>query len=114
MPENNQQSFAQIRNNTNPRWWRDAGLRLNVFHCVILYFCVFYLGLIYTIRQILHLELISDCRYDASLLNGLQAMPQWEKFFHSPSSGYLGLISASLFLRQCFIFLCVQVTKRLI
>lgn len=45
-----------IEQNTNSRWWKDPCLRLNVFHCTGLYWCVFYLG------------------YDASLLNGLQAM----------------------------------------
>ncbi|OQU94098.1 hypothetical protein CLAIMM_00510 isoform 2 [Cladophialophora immunda] len=70
----------QTFNNTNPSWWRDPGLRVNVVHCIGLYFCVFYLG------------------YDASLLNGLQAMPQWKKYFNDPSSSFLGLISASLFL----------------
>ncbi|KAL1853092.1 hypothetical protein VTK73DRAFT_9108 [Phialemonium thermophilum] len=73
-------TFGQFRNNTNPRWWKDPGLRINVLHCVGLYFCVFYLG------------------YDASLLNGLQAMPQWQDYFNHPSSNRLGLISASLFL----------------
>ena len=38
--------------------------------------------------------------YDASLLNGLQAMPQWQKYFNNPDSSRLGLISASLFLRK--------------
>ena len=42
--------------------------------------CVFYLG------------------YDASLLNGLQAMDQWNTYFNDPSGSTLGLISASLFL----------------
>ena len=63
--------------NTNSWWFKDPRLRQNVLHCVGLYFCVFYPG------------------YDASLLNGLQAMPQWKKYFHSPNSSYLGLISAT-------------------
>lgn len=75
-----QQSFATLQNNTDPTWWRDAGLRKNVFHCVGLYFAVFYLG------------------YDASLMNGLQAIPQWQEYFDHPSGSVLGLISASLFL----------------
>ncbi|VUC29053.1 unnamed protein product [Clonostachys rosea] len=79
--ENEEPAYRQYRNNTDPKWWRDPGLRTNVFHCAGLYFCVFYLG------------------YDASLLNGLQAMPQWQKYFNHPNSSYLGLISASLFLR---------------
>ncbi|KAK5957724.1 hypothetical protein OHC33_000913 [Knufia fluminis] len=74
------QSFQHFKNNTNPKWWMDKCLRTNVLHCVGLYFCVFYLG------------------YDASLLNGLQAMPQWKAYFNSPSSSFLGLIYASLFL----------------
>ena len=36
--------------------------------------------------------------YDASLLNGLQAMGQWNDYFDSPSGNVLGLISSSLFL----------------
>lgn len=72
--------FSHLRNNTSPTWWRDPGLRKNVFHCVGLYFCVFYLG------------------YDASLMNGLQAIPEWEEYFNNPSGSVLGFISASLFL----------------
>lgn len=73
-------SFSHFKNNTDPKWWRDPCLRTNVLHCVGLYFCVFYLG------------------YDASLLNGLQAMDQWSEYFDNPSGNFLGLISASLFL----------------
>ncbi|PSK37359.1 High-affinity glucose transporter [Elsinoe australis] len=73
-------SWKDYKNNTDPSWWRDPGLRRNVYQCVGLYFCVFYLG------------------YDASLLNGLQPMPQWKAYFDNPNSSYLGLISASLFL----------------
>ncbi|KAK5168857.1 uncharacterized protein LTR77_006166 [Saxophila tyrrhenica] len=80
MAEKKEMSFAHIPNNTNSRWWKDPCLRINVFHCIGLYFCVFYLG------------------YDASLLNGLQAMDQWNDYFNSPSGNTLGLISASLFL----------------
>lgn len=72
--------FTTLSNNTNSTWWKDAGLRKNVFHCVGLYFCVFYLG------------------YDASLMNGLQAIPEWQSYFNNPSGNVLGLISASLFL----------------
>lgn len=52
--------------NTNKLWIKDPALRINVLHCIGLYFCVFYLG------------------YDASLLNGLQAMPQWQSYFNHP------------------------------
>jgi MFS family permease len=76
----NEMSFSHIPNNTNFRWWKDPCLRINVLHCTGLYFCVFYLG------------------YDASLLNGLQAMDQWNDYFNDPGGNTLGLISASLFL----------------
>lgn len=72
--------FAHLNNNTNSTWYRDPCLRRNVFHCVGLYFCVFYLG------------------YDASLMNGLQSIPEWQSYFNNPSGSILGLISASLFL----------------
>jgi len=73
-------NFSRLQNNTLPVWYKDPGLRKNVFHCVGLYFCVFYLG------------------YDASLMNGLQAIPEWEEYFNNPSGSILGFISASLFL----------------
>jgi len=75
-----QMAFTRLQNNTHATWYKDAGLRKNVFHCVGLYMAVFYLG------------------YDASLMNGLQAIPEWEKYFDNPSGSVLGLISASLFL----------------
>jgi len=40
----NEPAYTRYRNNTNPQWWKDAGLRVNVLHCAGLYFCVFYLG----------------------------------------------------------------------
>lgn len=73
-------NFSHLQNNTNPQWWKDRCLRINVLHCVGMYFCVFYLG------------------YDASLMNGLQAIPEWKTYFNNPSGSVLGLISASLFL----------------
>ncbi|KAF5976536.1 hexose transporter [Fusarium coicis] len=72
--------YAHLKNNTHPTWYKDSGLRKNVWHCVGFYFAVFYLG------------------FDASLMNGLQAIPQWEEYFNHPSGNTLGLISASLFL----------------
>ncbi|KAK5728536.1 hypothetical protein LTR15_001672 [Elasticomyces elasticus] len=79
-----QMSFGHLQNNTDPKWWRDPGLRINVLQCIGLYFCVFYLG------------------YDAALLNGLQAMDQWNDYFDTPKGNLLGLISASLFLPAIF------------
>jgi MFS family permease len=34
---------------------------------------------------------------DQNLLNGLQAIPQWQEYFHKPSSARLGLATASVF-----------------
>lgn len=73
-------NFSHLRNNTDPTWYKDQCLRKNVFHCVGLYFCVFYLG------------------YDASLMNGLQTIPEWGEYFNNPDGSILGFISASLFL----------------
>ncbi|KAI9637786.1 general substrate transporter [Dioszegia hungarica] len=73
-------SFANIPNNTNPKWWLDAGLRRNVLHCAGICLCPFYLG------------------YDQSLLAGLQAIPAWQTYFDKPTGTYLGIIAASIFL----------------
>ncbi|KAL1636199.1 hypothetical protein SLS58_009893 [Diplodia intermedia] len=32
--------------------------------------------------------------YDGSLMNGLQALPQWNAFMHTPTGGWLGFINA--------------------
>lgn len=79
-----QMHFMSLKNNTHPTWYKDAGLRMNVWHCVGFYFAVFYLG------------------FDASLMNGLQAIPEWQEYFDNPSGNILGLISASLFLPAIF------------
>ncbi|KAH8879272.1 hexose transporter protein [Thozetella sp. PMI_491] len=73
-------TFEDIPNNTAQFWWKDPSLRLNVFYCLGSLLCPFYLG------------------YDQSLLNGLQALPQWAEYFNSPSGSWLGLISACIFL----------------
>jgi hypothetical protein len=38
------QHYAHLKNNTHGTWYKDAGLRKNVWHCVGFYFAVFYLG----------------------------------------------------------------------
>uniref|UniRef100_A0A0W0G5Z6 Major facilitator superfamily (MFS) profile domain-containing protein n=1 Tax=Moniliophthora roreri TaxID=221103 RepID=A0A0W0G5Z6_MONRR len=68
----------QWKNNTHPKWWKDPGLRKNVGWVVTLYLSVFALG------------------YDTSLINGLQALPQWNEYFNHPTGSRLGLIVASL------------------
>lgn len=35
--------------------------------------------------------------YDGSLLNGLQAMSTWQRYFDSPTGNILGLVSASAY-----------------
>jgi MFS family permease len=32
--------------------------------------------------------------YDGSMMNGLQALPQWQAFMHSPTGAWLGFINA--------------------
>ncbi|OXH72689.1 sugar transporter, partial [Cryptococcus neoformans] len=49
-------SFSDIPNNTSRYWYKDRGLKANVTHCLGLCCVIYYLG------------------YDASLLNGLQAI----------------------------------------
>ncbi|KAL0573631.1 hypothetical protein V5O48_008327 [Marasmius crinis-equi] len=67
------------KNNTNPCWWKDPGLRQNVAWVGLLYLGVFVTG------------------YDASLIAGLMAMPQWNIYFGNPSPFQLGNITASLY-----------------
>jgi len=49
---------------------------MNVMHCVGLCFCPYYLG------------------FDTSLLTGLQALPQWNAYFGTPTGTWLGVITA--------------------
>ncbi|RSH90472.1 hypothetical protein EHS25_001077 [Saitozyma podzolica] len=77
-------TYADVPNNTASSWWRDTALRTNVFHCLGCCLCVFYLG------------------YDQSLLTGLQALPRWNSYFHSPTGNILGLYAASIFLPSIF------------
>ncbi|ORY90756.1 general substrate transporter, partial [Leucosporidium creatinivorum] len=68
--------YAAWENNTNPVWYKDPGLRKNTLFIVFLYLGTFVTG------------------YDASYLNGLQAMPQWLEYFGNPTGSKLGLINA--------------------
>ncbi|KAE9391774.1 general substrate transporter [Gymnopus androsaceus JB14] len=70
------------QNNTHRQWWRDPGLRRNVFSVMLLYFSNFAIG------------------YDGAMMNGLQALPTWNKTFNNPSGSRLGLIVASIFFGQ--------------
>ncbi|RSH88913.1 hypothetical protein EHS25_002575 [Saitozyma podzolica] len=73
-------TYAAIPNNTAKQWWKDPCLRKNVFYSMGCMICPFYLG------------------YDQSLLTGLQAIPQWNTYFHSPTGNWLGLIAATIFI----------------
>ncbi|KAE9570491.1 Lactose permease [Colletotrichum fructicola] len=73
-------NYKSVRNNANSKWWLDAGLRKNVFHCVGLCGTLFFNG------------------YDGSLFNGLQTIDAWQNFFGHPKGNLLGLMnSAALF-----------------
>ncbi|BEJ12731.1 hypothetical protein CspHIS471_0211910 [Cutaneotrichosporon sp. HIS471] len=71
--------ILDVPNNTNPKWYKDKGIRKNVYHCMGLCLCVFYLG------------------YDQSLLACLQSIPQWDEYFDNPTGITLGLISSALY-----------------
>ncbi|KAM0748630.1 hexose transporter protein [Meredithblackwellia eburnea MCA 4105] len=73
-------SFQAIPNNTAAQWWNDAGIRTSIIFCFGCMLCPFYLG------------------YDQSLLTGLQAIPQWNSYFHSPAGNELGLIASAIFI----------------
>ncbi|OHF04034.1 hypothetical protein CORC01_00896 [Colletotrichum orchidophilum] len=73
-------NYKLVRNNANSKWWLDAGLRKNVFHCIGLCGTLFFNG------------------YDGSLFNGLQTIDAWQNFFGHPKGNLLGLMnSAALF-----------------
>jgi len=72
--------FSCLPNNTNPKWWRDPGMRTGMLHIFVLYSAVYSLG------------------YDGSLLNGLQGLPAWRSYFGRPAGVQLGLIAASYYL----------------
>lgn len=71
--------LLSLPNNTHRHWWRDKSLRQNVLHCAGCCLCVFYLG------------------YDQALLAALQAIPEWNAYFDTPTGTTLGLIASSLY-----------------
>ncbi|KAG7133769.1 Lactose permease like protein [Verticillium longisporum] len=74
--------WHELPNNTNPIWYKDAGLRRNV---------AFGLGLCLVIAT-----------NGSSLLNGFQAIPSWQKYFKRPTGALLGIYAASFFLPSIF------------
>ncbi|KAL3446325.1 general substrate transporter [Aspergillus insuetus] len=73
-------AFLQVPNAAAGKWWKDPGLRKNVWHCLGLCGVTFMNG------------------YDGSLMNGLQAMDQWQDFLGHPEGAKLGAISAALYI----------------
>ncbi|GAA5851020.1 hypothetical protein JCM8547_009156 [Rhodosporidiobolus lusitaniae] len=73
-------AYSHWANNTASSWWKDPGLRRNVFWCSIFYLGPFVQG------------------YDGSYLNALQIMPTWNEYFDTPSGTRLGLFSAAAYL----------------
>ncbi|KAL2838641.1 hexose transporter protein [Aspergillus pseudoustus] len=73
-------AFLQVPNAAADKWWKDPGLRKNVWHCLGLCGVTFMNG------------------YDGSLMNGLQAMDQWQDFLGHPEGAKLGAISAALYI----------------
>ncbi|EEY22938.1 hexose transporter protein [Verticillium alfalfae VaMs.102] len=65
--------WHELPNNTNPIWYKDAGLRRNV---------AFGLGL--------------------CLVIATNAMPSWQKYFNRPTGALLGIYAASFFLPSIF------------
>ncbi|UOH85352.1 hypothetical protein LQV05_002173, partial [Cryptococcus neoformans] len=72
--------FSDLPNNTASKWWKDPGMRKSFVHIITLYTAVYSLG------------------YDGSLLNGLQALTEWNADFDTPTGTRLGLIAASYYL----------------
>jgi hypothetical protein len=54
--------------------------------------------------------------FDGSMMNGLQALPQWITEFNHPNANMLGILSAIQvrFIRPCFIVSCSQYARTLV
>lgn len=105
------------KNKTHPQWWRDPGLRRNVFWVAVLYFGLSVQLYFVSLDEWKHSVHIALGRpglnsiifpephnwlfhsftwgYSTALLNGLQPLPQFNHYFNKPSGGRLGLIYAS-------------------
>lgn len=84
-------------------WYRKA-------HLVKLHFCVFSLMMFCTsIAEILPVCLLTATAsangYDGSLMNGLQALNQWQSFMDTPTGAWLGFINAIYWLGSGIIYL---------
>ncbi|GAA5896940.1 hypothetical protein JCM6882_007312 [Rhodosporidiobolus microsporus] len=71
--------YLSWANNTNECWWKDSGLRRNVFWAFVLYFGPFVQG------------------YDGAYFNALQIMPAFNEYFDTPKGSRLGLFTAATY-----------------
>lgn len=112
----NTASYQHLRNNTNSKWWRDAGLRKTnlIVCCYMIAQATGGYGMSPASIRGSHAKLVGDL--DKSLINGLQSIPQWKaskclmplvdcsllnklyatKELGNPDASSLGLITASL------------------
>jgi MFS family permease len=69
-------------------------------HLIKLHFCILFLSLFCKYLQgPLSFDATNTCPasangYDGSLMNGLQALPQWESFMDTPTGAWLGFLNA--------------------
>ena len=78
--------LAAVLPATQTPWYKRPGL-------VYLNFCLFSLFL-----------LSSSNGYDGSMMNGLQALPQWQEFIRHPTGAWLGFVNAAQNLGSIILF----------
>lgn len=42
--------YTTWQNNTNPKWWKDPGLKRTAYYCFVLYFAIFASGKLLLLR----------------------------------------------------------------
>ncbi|KAG9237132.1 general substrate transporter [Amylocarpus encephaloides] len=83
--------LATVLPQDNARWWTKSHLvKLNL----MLFSAILFSGTV---------------GYDNSMMNGLQALPQWKEFMHEPKGAYLGLVNATQALGAIFGYPCMAV-----
>ncbi|EEU33847.1 uncharacterized protein NECHADRAFT_55951 [Fusarium vanettenii 77-13-4] len=105
--------WHELPNNTNPVWYKDAGLRHNVALglglCLVIatnvssvsHCCPQELHLIgMSVNEYLQPKtaLANQIQDQVSILTGFQAMPSWQIFFKRPTGALLGIYVASFFI----------------
>lgn len=69
--------IEQLVKNDKVRWWNKPNLR-RLYLCLVP-FCLF---------------IESTSGFDSSMMNGMQALSYWKKYFNHPKGGQLGLLVA--------------------